>query len=77
MSRVWKPVKSAPWRTVVWVRNEMMEKPVKAIRGYADEQGVHPDQSFFTTVYTGDRHFPTPAGRLCCPTEWRELEEGE
>ena len=77
MTEEWKPIASAPWQRVVWVRNTLMEKPVKATRGYATDIGVHPDNTFFTTVYTPDRFFPTPAGNLCCPTEWQECEDTE
>lgn len=71
----WKPIKSAPWQKVIWVKNDLMENPVKATRGYMTETGVHPDTSFCTTVYTPDKYFPTPAGRMCCPSHWAECEE--
>lgn len=77
--REWKPVKSCPWQTVVEVKNDQMDKPCLATRGYVYNGRVHPNQEFFTTVYTPDRFFPTPAGQLCCPTHWRlpEPVEGE
>jgi len=71
----WKPIESAPFQKVVWVRNSLMEKPCKATRGYMTETGIHPDMSFFTTVYTSDRFFPIPAGNLVCPDEWAECRE--
>ncbi|GEM_PF-2769641 len=67
---VWQPIKTAPFREVVWVRNPVMDEPILATRGYVTERGVHPDDTFFTTAYTPHQYFPTPAGRLCCPTEW-------
>lgn len=67
----WKPIKSAPFQQVVEVRNELMEKPCLATRGYVYNGAVHPDHSLFTTVYTPDQFFPTLAGQLCRPTEWR------
>lgn len=66
----WQPIETAPWQQVLWVKNDLMEKPVKATRGYMTRTGVHPDTTFFTTVFTEDRFFPTPAGELCCPTHW-------
>lgn len=72
----WQPVDSAPWQTVVWVRNSKMEEPVKATRGYVTERGAHPNQTFFTTVYTPHRFFPTPAGKLVCPDEWAPVTQG-
>lgn len=67
----WKPVASAPYGEVLEVRNEQMEAPCLATRGYVYNGAVHQNNKFFTTVYTPDRYFPTPAGHLCCPTEWR------
>jgi hypothetical protein len=75
MSSGWKPIETAPWQKVVLVRNDQMEKPIRATRGYVTETGVHPDSTFFTSVYTPDKYFPDPAGRLVCPTVWKELEE--
>ena len=70
----WQPIETAPWQTVILVRNSMMEKPVRATRGYYVEgRGVHPDDTFFTTVYTPDRFFPTPGGNLVCPEQWTPL----
>ena len=70
----WKPIEECPWLTVVEVRNPVMDKPVLATRGFTTEAGVHPDLTFCTSVYTPHEHFPTPAGRLVCPTEFRLLE---
>lgn len=67
----WQPIESAPFRKVIEVRNPQMEKPVLATRGYADENGVHPDLTFCTSVYTPDDMFPTRAGMLVCASEWR------
>ena len=67
----WKPIKSAPWQTVVEVRNEAMKKPCLATRGYSYDGVVHRDRTFFTSVWTPDEFFPTPAGNLVVPTEWR------
>ena len=69
----WRPIETAPWQTVVLVKNEVMKKPIRATRGYLTEKGVHPDNTFFTSVYTPDKFFPTPAGRLVCPTVWKPL----
>jgi hypothetical protein len=73
MSEEWNPdISQAPYQKVLWVQNDQMSKPVKATRGYADEQGVNGDGTLFTSVYTeNERFFPTPAGRLVCPTKWR------
>lgn len=67
----WKPIKSAPWQTVIEVRNEVMDEPCLATRGYVYNGMVHPDRTFCTSVFTPHRFFPTPAGNLVCPTEWR------
>lgn len=75
----WQPIETCPWQTVVYVRNEQMDFPVKATRGYADpETGiVSGDPNLFTTHFTPDPDgfFPVPAGRLACPTEWAPCEE--
>ena len=68
-------IKKCPWQKVVWVQNDAMQKPLMATRGYVTELGVHPDNTFFTTVLTPDDEFyPSPAGMLCCPTKWRPVE---
>lgn len=67
----WQPVESAPWQKVLEVRNPYMDEPCLATRGYAYNGMVHPNPRYFTTVYTPDRDCPTPAGEMCCPTEWR------
>ena len=73
----WKPISSAPWGRVVEVRNEMMDEPCLATRGYVYNGAVHENRKFFTTVYTPHDYFPTPAGRLVCPTEWRFPDDGD
>jgi hypothetical protein len=73
----WMPISTAPFQKVILVKNELMEKPVRATRGYSHNGVVHPDNTFFTSVYTPDRYFPAPAGCLVCPTEWRDLDETE
>lgn len=71
----WQPIVTAPWQTVVEVRNPAMKSPVLATRGYQTERGIHPDDTFFTSVHTPDASgfgiFDMPAGALVCPTEWR------
>lgn len=74
-TKIWNPIESAPWQTVVWVKNDLMQKPVKATRGYQTEAGTHPNTTFFTTVFTPDKFFPTPAGQLVCPTQWRACDD--
>jgi len=72
MSNEWRSIDSAPFQEVIEVRNPQMRRPVLATRGYAAPDGmVHPDNTYCTTVFTPHPHFPFPAGRLCCPTEWR------
>lgn len=70
----WRPIKSAPYQTVVEVRNPQMEKPIRATRGYVVDGMVHPDRTFFTSVFTPDEFFPFRGGCLVCPTEWRPLK---
>lgn len=67
----WQPIASAPFQTVIEVRNPVMEKPCLVTRGYAHNGMVHPDTTFCTSVFTPDEFFPFPAGKLVCPTEWR------
>ncbi|SRR5579859_3623380 len=71
----WKPINTAPFQQVVWVRNPQMKEPVKATRGYRTEAGVHPDDTFFTSVFTNDKFFPFPSGQLVIPTEWAEADD--
>lgn len=69
----WQPIETAPWQVVVLVKNALMNKPVRATRGFVHNGKVHPDKNFFTSVYTPDRFFPTPSGRLVCPDVWAPL----
>lgn len=73
----WRPIKSAPWQTVIEVRNPQMDHPCLATRGYMHNGMVHPNDTFCTTVFTPDPDglFPTPSGQLACPTEWRPAPE--
>lgn len=71
----WKPAETAPYGEIVLVRNPVMEKPVRATRGYAPGGVVNPDPLLFTSAWTPDKYFPIPAGQLVCPTEWTTLDE--
>ncbi len=71
----WQSIETAPWQTVIRVRNSLMEKPVLATRGYTHNGAVHPNKTFFTSVFTPDDFFPMPAGNLVCPDEWAPVEE--
>lgn len=73
----WQPIKKAPFQTVIEVRNPVMKRPCLATRGYFCDGMVHPDTTFCTTVFTPDPKgfFPTPAGQMVCPTEWRLPEQ--
>jgi len=73
----WKLIDSAPWQTTVLVKNDQMERPVLATRGYTTPTGVHPERSFFTSVYTPDRFFPMPAGQLIIPTAWKMPDDAQ
>jgi hypothetical protein len=73
----WQPITTAPFQTVIEVRNEQMRgRTVLATRGYTHNGMVHPDSTFCTSVFTPDPNgmFPTPAGQLVCPTEWRPAQ---
>ena len=62
----WKPIEGAPYQTVILVKNDMMDEPMKATRGYnVPGVGVHPDTTFCTSML----------GSLICPTEWKECEK--
>lgn len=67
----WRPIKTAPFQTVIEVRNPQMQEPCLATRGYAHNGMVHPDNTFCTSVFTPRKFFSTPSGQLVCPTEWR------
>jgi hypothetical protein len=71
----WKPAATAPYMTVVWVKNEQMDEPVLATRGYLVDGMVHENQEFFTSVYTPGDGFSFPSGRLVCPTEWKPADD--
>jgi hypothetical protein len=75
----WRPIETAPFQMVIEVRNEQMQRPCLATRGYAHNGMVHPNTTFCTSVFTPDPDgfFPTLAGNLVCPTEWRHPERGE
>jgi hypothetical protein len=75
--REWKPIETAPYETTLWVRNPVMVRPIKATRGYAPDGIVNPDTSLFTSMFTNERYFPMPGGRLVCPTEWTECTPDE
>lgn len=76
MADDWKPIATAPFQTVIEVRNKAMAEPTLATRGYQTEAGVHPDDTFCTSVFTPDKSgihcLGFPAGKLVCPSEWRE-----
>lgn len=70
----WQDIETAPYQKVIEVKNDLMEKPCLATRGYSRNGMVHPDNTFCTSVYTPDDFFPTPAGKLICPTHWRSVD---
>jgi hypothetical protein len=65
LSENWHPVETAPWQTLVEVRNELMDEPCVASRGFVYKGMVHPNQNYFSTR----------SGHLVCPTEWRPIAE--
>lgn len=68
----WQPIETAPFQTVIEVRNFAMEKPCLATRGYTHDGMVHPDTTFCTSVFTPGEVLPRAYdGNLVCPTEWR------
>jgi hypothetical protein len=68
----WQTMETAPFQTVIEVRNASMADPVLATRGYETDLGVHPDNTFCTSVFTPDVGLcGFPAGRMVCPTHWR------
>ena len=66
----WQPIESAPYLKVIWVKNDQMERPVRATRGYVHNDMVHPDNTFFTRVFTEDDISPFRSEKLVCPTQW-------
>ena len=74
--RAWRPIKTAPYQTVIEVRNPVMREPCRATRGYAHNGMVHPDSTFCTSVFTPGDPLPRAYdGNLVCPTEWRPLQD--
>jgi hypothetical protein len=74
----WKPIETAPYQKVIALRNHVMKDPafVLGTRGFATGRGIHPNQSFCTTVYSPDPRgsiFSFPAGKLMCADEWAEV----
>ena len=73
------PVATAPWGEIVWVKNLQMISPCLATRGYVYNGMVHPDHTFFPSVYTPDpQGFPIgfPGGALVVPTHWMPRANG-
>jgi hypothetical protein len=62
----WQPIETAPWQTIVEVRNSVMAKyneTAMGTRGYANKSGVSPHSSYFTGT----------DGTLIVATEWRPI----
>lgn len=55
------------------VKNELMERPVIATRGYVSNGMVNPDPTLFTLVKDTDTFMPMQKGQLVCPTHWKEI----
>lgn len=67
-------ISEAPYGLTLEVTNDQMDKPIRATRGWVRNDGtVHADQGFFTSVFTPDKYFPDPAGKLVLPNKWRLL----
>jgi hypothetical protein len=73
----WQPIETAPFGEVLEVKNDQMDEPCLASRGYVSRGMVNPNFDLFTSIYTPDPFFPTPAGRLVCPKVWRKAPESE
>lgn len=73
----WEPIATAPFQTVILVKNRLMDQPVKATRGYQAESGVCEDTTLFTGVYTpGGILGPLCRdGQLICPDEWAPIND--
>lgn len=65
----WQTIETAPYMEKIEVKNELMDTPLIATRGYVVNGMVHPNQTYCT--------YTTEYGRveLCCPTQWRPLTE--
>ena len=61
---------AAPYMTVLLVKNEMMDEPVEATRGYIFRGMVHENNKYFSAV-GGGGYFNLKASSLVCPTMWR------
>lgn len=71
----WNDIKTAPYQKTILVKNDLMDEPVRATRGYTYNGAVHADNTFCTSVYTPHKHFPTFAGKLVCPSVWKEFND--
>jgi len=71
----WQPIETAPFQETIWVRNNVMKRPVKATRGYVYNGAVHGDLTFCTLVHDPDTLTPLPPGTLVCATEWAAVPD--
>ena len=67
-------IEQAPYQKPLWVKNDLMDRPVLGTRGYAKNGVVCPDQSLFTIVadpLADGVFFRHLSGGMVCPTEWQ------
>ena len=67
---MWTPYDSAPWQEVIWVRNDAMDEPVKATRGYYEPM---------TKMVVGrpDAFTARDNMGMVLATEWKLVKDGE
>ena len=72
----WLPIETAPKDgTIIEVRNSCMDEPCRASWGeYRPPYNTNLTKIDWRTEFTPHKFFPTPAGRLVCPEEWRPVE---
>lgn len=70
----WNTIETCPWMKPVLVKNDIMDRPVIATRGYVSNGAVNPDRNLFTLVKDTDEVMPLQKGSLVCPTVWKEID---
>lgn len=71
----WQSIESAPKDgTVIWLRNQCMDKPVRGHWGEATWFGICPAIAWVSDFTSFDEFTWFPAGRLVVPDEWKPVE---
>ena len=72
----WQPIKTAPQDgTVIWLKNDCMDDPVKGHWGELWIDGERHEKLVWVSDWTPQEFFHFPLGRLVCPTVWKPLKD--